>query len=498
MPSPTSRLRLLKQAPGSNFDSWGTQLNAGALDIVDEAFGLAEITVGADVTLDVENYLTDEARRLVLHLTGAGGFTVTTPAVDKPYLVVNDCSADVTITPSGGTGVTVRAGVASWVWCDGTNGKIVDTTLDKIATAAADVALGGNKLTGVGAGTASTDAATLSNRPEQFATPTGPLAMGGQKITGVGAATASTDAASLANRLDQFAAPTADVAFNAQKITGLANGSIGTQDAAPVAQVESLIASATVNLPAQTGNAGRFLTTDGTTPAWDDIAVADVTGAVAGPASATNNNVPQFDGTTGKLLKNGLTVGTAASNLVQLDGSARLPAVDASQLINLPVNSVFELVGSIEAADDASLTITWTGAAGLYLLVGNAVRPAASAQNLLLRWGSGSIATVNYFHHTQTLNSGASTYSANISSSTSVMLVPSADSTYGNTFAIWLPTLAGTYRSSIHGTASKSGGTGGAVTGGSNNSGLIDRAQIFMSSGNITSGTFSVYRLKTS
>ena len=31
-----------------------------------------------------------------------------------------------------------------------------------------------------------------------------------------------------------------------------------------------------------------------------------------------------------------LTAGTSASNAVQLDGSARLPAVDGSQLTNLP------------------------------------------------------------------------------------------------------------------------------------------------------------------
>ena len=236
MPSPTSRLRLLKQAPGSNFDSWGTQLNAGALDIVDEGFGVAAIAVGADVTLDVENYLTDEARRLVLHLTGAGGFTVTTPAVDKPYLVVNDCAADVTITPSGGTGVTVRAGVASWVWCDGTNGKIVDTTLDKIATAADDVALGGNKLTGVAAGTDPTDAATLSNRPEQFATPTGPLSMGGQKITDLATPTMATDAATFGFVQSEIAAV------------------------------------ATLELPSVTGQDGKYLSNDGTVAFWESLA----------------------------------------------------------------------------------------------------------------------------------------------------------------------------------------------------------------------------------
>ena len=58
-------------------------------------------------------------------------------------------------------------------------------------------------------------------------------------------------------------------------------------------------------------------------------------GDVLGPSSTTENNVPQWDEDT-KTLKDGLGVGTAANNLVQLDGDAKLPAVDGSQLTNLP------------------------------------------------------------------------------------------------------------------------------------------------------------------
>lgn len=273
--SATSRLRLIKQAYNSNPESWGSELNAGALDMADEAWGLTEITVGANVTLTANNFISDQARSFVLECTGAGGFIVTVPAVEKPYLVVNDCSADITVTPSGGTGATVRAGTAVLYYVNGTVARVIDPTLDEIKTAAADVALGGNKLTGVGAATAATDAATLSNR------------------------------------LDQFAAPTADVPFNSRKITGLANGSVGSQDAAPVAQVQSLIASATVNLPAQTGNAGKLLTTDGTTPSWENTSLvlvnptitsggswasptltgAVVSGSFAGAASITSGSI---------------------------------------------------------------------------------------------------------------------------------------------------------------------------------------------------------------
>ena len=404
MPSPTSRLRLLKQAPGSNFDSWGVQLHAGALDRTDEAFGLAEITVGADVTLDVDNYLTDEARRLVLHLTGAGGFTVTTPAVDKPYLVVNDCSANVTITPSGGTGVTVRAGVASWVWCDGTDAKIVDTTLDKIATAAGDVALGGNKLTGVGAGTVATDAATLSNRPEQFATPTGPLAMGGQKITDVAAGTVATDAATLGNRLDQFAAPTSPVAFNAQKITGLANGSLGTQDATPVAQVEALIASATVNVPAQTGNAGKFLSTDGTTPAWETRTLTAGTGLTGG-GDLTVNLTFDVDKATDANLHAGAAnkivdaagVYSASAPVTLTDGATITPDFNAGRIfmITLGGNRTLANADNQVAGQSGIFIIKQDGAGSRTLSYGANYKFAGGAPDLSET--AGAIDVISYY-----------------------------------------------------------------------------------------------------
>jgi len=61
-------------------------------------------------------------------------------------------------------------------------------------------------------------------------------------------------------------------------------------------------------------------------------------------------------------------VGTAASNVVQLDGSARLPAVDGSQLLNLPTAPVTSVAGktgavTLVAGDVGGLaTVATTGA----------------------------------------------------------------------------------------------------------------------------------------
>jgi hypothetical protein len=55
------------------------------------------------------------------------------------------------------------------------------------------------------------------------------------------------------------------------------------------------------SLPDQSGNAGKFLTTDGTNASWGTPAGS---GDVVGPSSATDNAVARFDATTGKLIQN--------------------------------------------------------------------------------------------------------------------------------------------------------------------------------------------------
>lgn len=55
------------------------------------------------------------------------------------------------------------------------------------------------------------------------------------------------------------------------------------------------------SLPDQTGNAGKFLTTDGSTASWGTPAGS---GDVVGPSSATDNAIARFDTTTGKLIQN--------------------------------------------------------------------------------------------------------------------------------------------------------------------------------------------------
>jgi hypothetical protein len=98
----------------------------------------------------------------------------------------------------------------------------------------------------------------------------------------------------------------------------------------------------TANLPLTlTSQAVGFTIAGGTTSKTLTVS-ADATiggSSVIAPATNTANYVPQWDGADSKTLKNGLAVGTSASNLVQLDGSAKLPAVDGSQLTGITISN---------------------------------------------------------------------------------------------------------------------------------------------------------------
>ena len=60
-----------------------------------------------------------------------------------------------------------------------------------------------------------------------------------------------------------------------------------------------------VGLPEQTGNSGKFLTTDGTNLSWATAGGGGGgTGDVTGPASSTDNAIARFDSTTGKIIQN--------------------------------------------------------------------------------------------------------------------------------------------------------------------------------------------------
>ncbi len=165
--------------------------------------------------------------------------------------------------------------------------------------------------------------------------------------------------------------------------------------------------------------------TEATTVASDDIfyTVADPGGTptdkkvtkanllkdeVKGPATNTDGKVPQWDGANSKLLKDGLTVGTGASNLVQLDGSSRLPAIDGSQLSALPstvvLKSLFDANSILAANSDdtpAALTVAEQRIVGR--ITGGSIGALTAAQLLGILLASTVAGDLPYYSDTNVL-----------------------------------------------------------------------------------------------
>jgi len=156
----TTRLRLDKQATGDNPNAWGVRLNA-ALDLIDESAGVSVVPVAAPVTLTSNNFSSDQSRRAVLRFTGAGGFLVTVPSVEKLYLIDNRCAADVTVATVSGLAATIRAGSKVPVYIDAVDASVVDPSLDQIKPPAAAVNLNGQTFTNAGPGVNNSDLARI-------------------------------------------------------------------------------------------------------------------------------------------------------------------------------------------------------------------------------------------------------------------------------------------------------------------------------------------------
>jgi len=127
MPSTYSNLKIQLMATGENNTSWGDVTNVNLGTALEEAIvGSADVTfASANVTLTLTNTNASQtARNLRLRCTGTtGGSTrnLVVPAIEKPYIVQNDCADSIVIKTPAGTGVTVPAGATMWVYNDGVN-----------------------------------------------------------------------------------------------------------------------------------------------------------------------------------------------------------------------------------------------------------------------------------------------------------------------------------------------------------------------------------------
>jgi hypothetical protein len=99
-----------------------------------------------------------------------------------------------------------------------------------------------------------------------------------------------------------------------QNTTGTASNVTGTVAIANGGTGATTASNARVGLlPSYTGNGNKVLALNAGATDVEWTAAGSGSGDVVGPASATDGAVALFDGTTGKLLKNGVVLGTAAT-----------------------------------------------------------------------------------------------------------------------------------------------------------------------------------------
>ena len=126
MASTYSPLKIELITTGEQSATWGTTTNVNLGTAIEEAItGSADVTfASANVTLTLTNTNgTQTARNLRLRLTGTtgGARNLIVPAIEKQYIVQNDCTDAVTIKNATGTGVAIPPTMSAVVFNDGVN-----------------------------------------------------------------------------------------------------------------------------------------------------------------------------------------------------------------------------------------------------------------------------------------------------------------------------------------------------------------------------------------
>ena len=122
----TTKLRLALPATGDLFGLWGDVANNGITQSVEDAIAGRVVVAhddSASYTLTANNGVTDEARNFVLRITGTltAARNVVCPTSSKLYILENATTGGfaVTLKTAAGAGVSVAAGDAALLRCDG-------------------------------------------------------------------------------------------------------------------------------------------------------------------------------------------------------------------------------------------------------------------------------------------------------------------------------------------------------------------------------------------
>ena len=292
-----------------------------------------------------------------------------------------------------------------------------------IANNLSDLNNAGTARTNLGLGTSATLDTGTSNGNVVVLDATGLPAVDGSQLTGI-TATDSTKLA-IANNLSDLnnvatARTNLGLGTSATLDTGTANGNVVVLDATGLPAVDGSqltnitatdstklaiannlsdlnnVATARTNLGLGTsatldsGTAnGNVVVLDATgLPAVDGSQLTNVTGTDSTKLAIANNlsdlnNVATARTNLGLGTSATLDVGTSANNVVQLDGSSRLPAVDGSQLTNLPTGAgeTLQQVTDNGATTTTNISVAQVTMGGDLLADGDQTRTIGSETN---------------------------------------------------------------------------------------------------------------------
>jgi len=184
----TTSLQIQKIGNGEQSGIWGSTTNTN-WDLIEQAVaGVQTVTMqNANLTLTALNGLSDQARNMVLIVTGTNNtvYQVIAPLVPKMYVITNNTSGGNAITIGASTGslVSIPNGTTAQVYCDGSTGFYSAQT-----GSAGNFTINGNlTVTGNQADVGSFSAASISVAgAATFATsPTAPTPSNGDNTTKV-------------------------------------------------------------------------------------------------------------------------------------------------------------------------------------------------------------------------------------------------------------------------------------------------------------------------